>query len=71
MNEQQLDTAIAAVRIYAETHPRPLHVTQEQAAEMLDMHATTVRRMIRAGTIKLNGAGKIPMSEIDRVLAAR
>ena len=30
-----LDIAFQAVRLYAETHPRPLHVTLGQAAEML------------------------------------
>ncbi len=30
-----LETAIKAVQLYAEMHPRPPHVNQQQAAEML------------------------------------
>jgi predicted XRE-type DNA-binding protein len=63
--------AATAVRLYAESHPRPPHVTQSQAAEMLHVSRPTVSRMVRAGTLKLNGCGLIPISEIDRVLAAR
>ena len=36
-NHDQIDIAIAAMRLYAETHPRPPHVTQSQAAEILDV----------------------------------
>jgi hypothetical protein len=68
MNDDLYEVALAAVRLYAETHPRPLHVTQRQAAEMLDKSEPTIGRMVRAGTIKLNGAGMIPISEIDRLL---
>jgi hypothetical protein len=72
MNEQILQqVAFNAVRLYAETHPRPLQVTQRQAAEMLDKSEVTISRMVKAGTIKLNGAGMIPISEIDRVLQPR
>lgn len=62
-----LAIAVEAVRLYAETHPRPLHVTQVQAAEMLDVSEATVSRMIKAGTLRLNGVGRIPISEVDRV----
>jgi hypothetical protein len=69
MNEQILQqVAFNAVRLYAETHPRPIQVTQRQAAEMLDKSEVTISRMVKAGTIKLNGAGMIPISEIDRIL---
>lgn len=68
---EALEIAHKAVQIYAEAHPRPLHVTMRQAAEMLGRSEKTVSRMIRAGTIRLNGCGMIPVSEIDRVLAAR
>lgn len=66
-----LDTAIKAVQLYAEMHPRPPHVNQQQAAEMLHLSHVTVRKMIRAGTIKTNEIGQIPISEIDRVLQPR
>lgn len=51
--------------------PRPAQVNQIQAAEMLGKSRQTVARMIDAGTIKLNGCGLIPITEIDRVLAAQ
>ena len=63
-----LGVAVMAVQLYAEMHPRPPHVNQQQASEMLGLSHVTVRKMIRAGTIKMNGAGQIPISEIDRVL---
>lgn len=65
------DVALWAVRAYAESHPRPSQVTQKQAAEMLDLSDRTVRNMVRNGTIRLNACGFVPISEVDRVLAAR
>lgn len=65
-----LQTAVAAVRLYAETHPRPPHVTQKQAAEMIGKSEPTVRKMIRCGTLRLNKAGLIPIGEVDKVIAA-
>lgn len=67
----ELDIATKAVRLYAESHPRPSCVTQQQAAEMLDVSHVTVSKMIKAGVLKLNALGKIPSSEIDKALAAR
>lgn len=66
----QLEIAAKAVQLYAETHPRPPQVTQTQAAEMIGVSRPTLSRMVKAGTIKLNACGLIPISEIDRVLAA-
>lgn len=66
-----LTIAAKAVQIYAETHPRPPHVTQQQACEMLHKSHPTVRKMIRSGELRLNSAGMIPISEIDRVLAPK
>jgi len=65
-----LEIAVQAVRLYAETHPRPSCVNQTQAGEMLGLSHVTVSRMVRDGRIKLNGIGQIPISEIDRLLAA-
>lgn len=65
-----LDTAVQAVRLYAETHPRPSCVNQRQAAEMLGLSHVTVSRLVTSGKIKLNGIGQIPISEIDRLLSA-
>lgn len=67
----ELEIAVRAVQIYAETHPRPLHVSQKQAAEMLSMCEPTIGKLVRAGKIKLNAAGKIPINQIDNVLMAR
>lgn len=64
----ELEIATKAVRLYAETHPRPIHVTQKQAAEMLGISAPTVGKMVRSGTFRLNGAGLIPISQIDALL---
>ena len=46
-------------------HPRPTHVTQVQAAEMLHMSRDTVRKLIRHGVLKLNACGLIPIEQID------
>ena len=70
MNQETIATAAAAVRLYAETHPRPPHVTQKQAAQMLSFSQPTITKMVRAGILKLNGFGLIPITEIDRVLSA-
>ncbi len=66
----ELEIALKAVEIFAASHPRPGQVTQEQAAEMLGRSIPTVRKMIRAGTLKLNRNGRIPIVEIDKALAA-
>lgn len=60
--------ALRAVQLYAESHPRPSHVNQEQAAEILGVSSATVSRLVRSGTLKLNKLGKIPMSQIDKAL---
>lgn len=70
MNEA-MSIAIKAVQLYAETHPRPPHVTQRQAAEMLGRSAPTVCKLVRSGKLKLNGAGLIPIGQIDELLSAQ
>ena len=67
----EIEIALKAVQLYAEMHPRPSHVTQVQAAEMIGISRETVRKMIRQGRIRMNEAGMIPVSEIDRVLAPK
>lgn len=69
MNEL-LQVAEIAVRRYAESHPRPVQVNKAQAAEMLKLSRPTLDKIIKAGSIRLNACGLIPISEIDRVLAA-
>jgi excisionase family DNA binding protein len=66
MTEIQL--AAAAIRVYAETHPRPSQVTQKQAAQMVGVSEATICRMVRDGSLKLNKFGRIPIVEIDRAL---
>lgn len=65
-----VEIALKAIQLYHEMHPRPSQVSQGQAAEMLGRSHCTVRRMIRAGVIRMNACGMIPTSEIDRVLKA-
>lgn len=68
MQNQEIELAKTAVRYYAETHPRPPHVTQKQAAMMLNISESTVSRMVKARKLKLNAFGMIPISEIDSAL---
>ena len=64
-----IEIAVKAVEIYASQHPRPPHVNQVQAAAMLGLSIPTVRKLIKAGTIKLNKCGLIPISEIDKAIS--
>lgn len=66
----EIDIALAAVRLYAETHPRPTHVNQRQAADMLGISDRTVRNMIRRGELRTNRCGLIPVEEIDAARSA-
>lgn len=70
MNNELLEVAQAAVRLYAETHPRPSHVNQSQAAEMVHLSRVTINRMVRKGTIRLNRCGLIPITEIDSLISS-
>ena len=66
-----IETALKAVQLYAETHPRPTHVNLGQAAEMLGISRVTLRKIIATGDIRLNGVGMIPIEQIDQIRAAR
>lgn len=68
---EALSIAANAVRMYAESHPRPHHVNQSQAAEMLNLSRPTVRALLHRGSLKLNECGMIPIEMIDRVRADR
>ncbi|WP_175855028.1 helix-turn-helix domain-containing protein [Burkholderia anthina] len=69
MNEaDEIKIAKRAVQLYAESHPRPPQVNQKQAAEMLGVSARTVYNMIKAGTLRLNRCGMIPVEQIDAAL---
>jgi hypothetical protein len=67
--DQTLRIAARAVQLYAETHPRPTQVTQKQAAEILGVHAKTVRTYIATGKLKLNRCGLIPIEAVDAIRA--
>lgn len=41
MTPETLTIAAAAVRLYAESHPRPIHVTKTDAAKMLGISRTS------------------------------
>lgn len=69
MNLDPLAIAKMAVQLYAESHPRPTSVTQDQAAEMAGVSRMTIHRLVRAGKLKLNGLGRIPTAEVDRVIS--
>lgn len=65
---EALSIAIQAVEIFAARHPRPAHVTQKQAAEMLGRSEPTIRKMIQAGALKLNKCGMIPIEQVDAAI---
>ncbi|CAB3855578.1 MULTISPECIES: helix-turn-helix domain-containing protein [Achromobacter] len=64
----EIKIALKAVEIYAQRHPRPPHVTIVQAAEMLGLSRPTVRKLMKAGKLSLNGCGLIPIEQVDRLL---
>ncbi|MDN7179051.1 MarR family transcriptional regulator [Caballeronia sp. SEWSISQ10-4 2] len=57
-----------AVQLYAESRPRPSQVTMTQAGEMLGITRHTVSKMVKAGQMKLNRCGLIPVEQVDRML---
>lgn len=69
--DDMLAVAFQAVRLYAETHPRPLHVTLGQAAEMLGIPMDLLMKMMSSKKLRLNDCGLIPIGDIDQVLASR
>ncbi|CAB4147276.1 Helix-turn-helix domain containing protein [uncultured Caudovirales phage] len=69
IEDRELRIATRAVRLYAESHPRPTQVTQTQAAEILGVAPRTVRRYIRAGKLKLNRCGLVPIETVDAMRA--
>jgi len=57
-----------AVQLYAESRPRPPHVTMIQAGEMLGLSRHTISKMVKAGQFKLNKCGLIPIEQVDAAL---
>lgn len=70
-SKEMLSIAQEAVRQFEKMPPRPPHVTQKDAANMLGLSTATVSRKVKNGEIRLNRCGMIPISEIDRILAER
>lgn len=60
--------ASRAVQLYAERHPRPLHVNLRQAAEMLGLSRPTVRKLVHSGRLRFNACGLIPIEQLDKLL---
>lgn len=58
----------AIKRLPKADQPRPFHLNQTQAAEVLGVSKATVSRMVRSGTFTLNSCGMIPIAQIDRAL---
>ena len=58
----------AIARMPRAESPRPLQVTQGQAAEILRISRATVSKMIKSGSFTLNACGMIPISQIDKAL---
>jgi len=67
--EQMLVIAQRAIDRYETQSPRPVHVTITQAAAMLGLSRPTVRKMLETGALRFNGCGRIPIEQIDMVLA--
>lgn len=66
--DREVRVALRALQLYTARHPRPSQVNQKQAAEMLGVSPRTVYNLIRAGTLKLNRCGMIPIELIDNAL---
>lgn len=59
-----------ALETYEARHPRPPHVTATQAAEMLGLSRQTVSKIMRAGRLRYNACGLIPIEQVDKLLTA-
>lgn len=69
MTPEHKQIAIEAVRLALAMRPRPSCVTQAQAAEMIGVSRQTVAKMMRAGKLRLNAAGRIPVEDVDALIA--
>ena len=70
LNEIIRDAALAGAETALRRAPKRCKEQYNilETAQELDVCRHTVKKMINAGEIKLNTAGKIPASEIDRLL---
>lgn len=69
MTEDAIEIAFKAVQLYAEAHPRPSSLTISQAAEMLGISRKTLSSRLKNGWVSVNSLGRIPTSEVDRLLS--
>lgn len=67
--QKEMEIARKAVQLYAEQHPRPPHVTQKQAGEMLELSQPSIRKLMKRGVLAVNESGLIPIGMIDDALA--
>jgi len=58
------EIAMKAIEKYESSHPAPPHVNAIQAAEILKRSPKTVRAYIKAGSLKLNKCGLIPINDV-------
>ena len=58
----------AVQRLPGHGKARPFHVTQKQAAEMLNLSPATVNKMVKFGSFTLNTCGLIPIAQVDRAM---
>lgn len=68
---EETKAALKALELFSARHPRPVHVTITQAAEMLGLSRRTVGKMVKCGQIRLNKCGLIPVEQIDAAIEAR
>lgn len=47
---------------------KPTHVTQTQAAKILQLNRSTVYKLVKSGQLTLNACGKIPMTQLELAL---
>lgn len=69
--DERLRVALLALQLHADKHPRPTQVTQQQAAEMLGVSRKTIYNYIRAGQLKLNRCGQLPIEAVDAIRATQ
>lgn len=66
---REIEIARKAVQLYAEQHPRPPHVSQKQAGEMLGLSQPSIRKLMKSGVLAINDAGLIPIGMVDEAIA--
>lgn len=60
--------AEAIKKLPRENQPRPFHVNIKQACEMTGCGRSKIDGLIKAGILRLNQAGLIPIKQIDELV---